>query len=36
MYQQLSKVPTSQIGSDVGELRKILACVRKAEKSQGK
>lgn len=30
MYQLTSKMPTSQINSDLGELRKTLACMKKA------
>lgn len=30
MYQYLSKMPTSQVSAELGELRKILASVRKA------
>lgn len=30
MYQLISKMPTSQISADVGELKKTLAAVRKA------
>lgn len=30
MYQTLSKLPTSQVSTDVGELRKTLVAVRKA------
>lgn len=33
MYSFLSKLPSSQIASDIGELRKTLASIKKAEKS---
>lgn len=33
MYSYLSKMPVSQISSDIGELRKNLASLRKSEKS---
>lgn len=34
MYQYTSRMPVSQIASDIGELRKTLGAVKKAENSQ--
>jgi hypothetical protein len=34
LYQYLSKMPTSQVGTELGELRKAMGAIRKAIKSQ--
>lgn len=36
MYQYLSKMPTSQMGTDIGDLKKTLGFVNIAEKSHNK